>query len=117
MRRHPVALLLAVLVLGIAGCGGDDEESSETVPPGPELSLPGEDVPTLDDLPDTTSTDGSEAEGESGGQPAPPAGGQPTPPAGGQPAPDDSPQNDTPPPPNSPAERFEQFCAENPGAC
>ena len=26
-------------------------------------------------------------------------------------------QNDTPPPSGSPAERFEQFCQENPGAC
>ena len=29
----------------------------------------------------------------------------------------DSPENDQPPEPGSPAERFEQFCAQNPGAC
>ena len=29
----------------------------------------------------------------------------------------DTPQNDTPPPEDSPAERFEDFCAQNPGAC
>jgi hypothetical protein len=32
-------------------------------------------------------------------------------------APADSPENDTPPPADSPAERFEDFCNENPGAC
>ncbi len=31
--------------------------------------------------------------------------------------PTDSPENDTPPPTDTPAERFEQFCNENPGAC
>jgi hypothetical protein len=29
----------------------------------------------------------------------------------------DTPENDTPPPEDSPAERFEDFCNENPGAC
>ena len=37
----------------------------------------------------------------------------PTPPA----QPPDSPENDTPPPPGSEAEQFEDFCSENPGAC
>jgi hypothetical protein len=41
---------------------------------------------------------------------------------GGAPAPEaeppqDSPENDTAPPADSPAERFEEFCNENPGAC
>lgn len=31
--------------------------------------------------------------------------------------PPDSPENDTPPPEDSPAERFEDFCNDNPGAC
>ena len=31
--------------------------------------------------------------------------------------PADTPENDTPPPADSPAERFEEFCNENPGAC
>ena len=31
--------------------------------------------------------------------------------------PEDSPQNDAPPPGDSPAERFEEYCNENPGAC
>ena len=41
--------------------------------------------------------------------------------AGGTRAPDpsqpDSPENDIPPPPGSPAERFEQECQVNPQAC
>jgi len=32
-------------------------------------------------------------------------------------APSDTPDNDAPPPQGSPAERFEQYCNENPGAC
>ena len=31
--------------------------------------------------------------------------------------PADSPDNDTPPPEDTPAERFEEYCNENPGAC
>lgn len=124
MRRE-AALLLSLLALVAAGCGGDDE-TAETVPPAPELSLPGEETPTLDDLPDSTTTTG-EGDGratpapETPGEATPPADGgeqqQQPPPSGGQPAPDDTPQNDRPPPAGSPAERFEQFCNDNPGAC
>lgn len=131
MRRE-AAILLALLGLVAAGCGGDDE-TAETVPPAPELSLPGGETPTLDDLPDSTtstddsdpSTSGGDSGGGGGGEASPPAGGggdqggggQQQPPSGGQQAPDDTPQNDTPPPAGSPAERFEQFCEENPSAC
>jgi hypothetical protein len=31
--------------------------------------------------------------------------------------PSDTPTNDAPPPADSPAERFEEWCNENPGAC
>lgn len=31
--------------------------------------------------------------------------------------PADTPENDAPPPQGSPAERFEEWCNENPGAC
>jgi hypothetical protein len=53
-------------------------------------------------------------------QPNPGNGGVPAPDNNNPPAdqaPEDSPSNDTPPEPGSPAERFEQFCAQNPGAC
>lgn len=121
MARTRVAIVLALLALVAAGCGGDDE-SAETVPPAPELSLPGEETPTLEDLPDSTSTDsttGTDAAPGGGTTPPPATPQEPTqqPPSGGAPAPGDTPENDTPPPPGSPAERFEQFCQENPGAC
>ena len=32
-------------------------------------------------------------------------------------APADTPESDSPPPEDSPAERFEDYCDENPGAC
>jgi hypothetical protein len=31
--------------------------------------------------------------------------------------PADTPENDAPPPEDTPAERFEEYCNENPGAC
>jgi hypothetical protein len=30
---------------------------------------------------------------------------------------EDAPENDVPPPEDTPAERFEEYCNENPGAC
>ena len=30
---------------------------------------------------------------------------------------EDTPENDAPPPEDTPAERFEEYCNENPGAC
>jgi hypothetical protein len=42
----------------------------------------------------------------------------PSAPSGGTQAPqNDTPQNDVAPPKGSPADRFEQFCKDNPGAC
>ena len=91
-----------------AGCGGDDEEATDTMPEPPALTVPDEGS----EEPATTPT-------ETAPIPAPepepdPAGGTPAPPA--EPPPD-SPENDAPPPPQSPAERFEEFCNQNPGAC
>lgn len=121
--RERAAVLLALMALVVAGCG-DDEEASQTIPPLPELTVPGEGTPTLDDLPSTTGTDtGPSTDGGAGSPSTPPAGGDTgTPqgggaPSGGQAAPQDTPDNDTPPPAGSPAERFEEFCSENPGTC
>jgi hypothetical protein len=90
------------------GCGADRESAAETTPELPELTVPRSDTqeavePHTDALPPPTQT----LPPETG--PAPPP--QTDPPAG------DSPENDTPPPPDSPAERFEEFCNANPGAC
>ena len=121
--RRPRWLALALLApLLLAACGGDDEPSPEEVKK-PELTVPQDEEST-----DTTETTEPEAEtgteGDGGSADGPMD--QPNPGNGGVPAPDnnepapeprDSPANDTPPEPGSPAERFEQFCAQNPGAC
>jgi hypothetical protein len=113
MTKKRVALVLSLFALGLAGCGGDDEEDDDfgTVPTVP-LSVPGG---------STTAEDGEVTTGTTvetvpdGGTPAP----APTPtPAPAPPAQTpDSPDNDTPPPAGSEAEQFENFCSDNPGAC
>lgn len=115
-RRARPALLLTLAALAV-GCGGDDEaveDSAEPVEKAPALSVPGDDAPELGGT-DTSGT--STDESATGTAPEDATGGTPpeeTPPSEAAP---DSPENDTPPPPDSPAERFEDFCAENPGAC
>lgn len=95
------------------------------------MTVPGETDPPADTDTDTTETEGTETDpsgtddGSAGSTTGPMD--QPNPGNGGVPAPDsnnpppasqeDSPANDTPPEPGSPQERFEQFCAQNPGAC
>jgi hypothetical protein len=112
VTRRRIALLLALLALAaLAGCGGDDEQA-EALPDPPELTIPRtapepaetEATDTVDTAPPDPAT-APLAPGEGDGT-APPA----------QTAPD-SPQNDTPPPAGSPAERFEQQCDANPAAC
>ena len=89
----------------LAGCGGDDERAEPAITV-PDLTVPGGD----EVQPAPTGTAPTPA-------PAPP----PADTSGGAPAPaepqTDSPENDLPPPPDSPAERFEEFCEANPGAC
>ena len=96
------------------GCGGDDESASETTPTLPDLSAPQGDR-TETTAPDT-STDTVPEPDPTPTETVPPSTG------GGTPAPEtvppaDTPENDAPPPADSPAERFEEFCNENPGAC
>ena len=90
----------------LAGCGGDDEPA-ETTRELPELSVtdarrrprPSEQTDHADD-------------GRSGHGDAPAGGAAPS-----DTAPADTPESDTAPPEDSPAERFEEYCNENPGAC
>ena len=104
-----MAIAAAIAGSALPGCGGD-EEPAATTPALPELTVPrGETTPTTPPETETVA-------------PAPPADTAPPPDDGGAPAPApeppaDSPENDTPPPEDSPAERFEEFCDENPGAC
>jgi hypothetical protein len=104
---------VVVGLLGASGCGGDDEPAAKSPPPQPDLTVPqtNEAEPLAPET-ETPAPAPPETEPEpsppstSGGTPAP----TPEPPA-------DTPENDAPPPADSPAERFEDFCNENPGAC
>jgi type IV secretory pathway VirB10-like protein len=117
-RRALKALLAALLALTLvaSGCGGDDEPSAETEPALPNLTVPqGETTePETEAVPDAPLDPSTET--------LPPVETVPPSTGGGTPAPEsepppDTPENDTPPPADSPAERFEEFCDDNPGAC
>ena len=110
MTKQRIALILSLFALGIAGCGGDDDDDEATTIPTVPLSVPGEETSTIDESTDTTADTVPEA------TPTPAPAPAPTPTPAPAPTPD-SPDNDTPPPPGSEAEQFENFCAENPGAC
>jgi hypothetical protein len=116
VTRRSTALVLALLALAAAGCGGDDEQA-EAPPDPPELTIPrttpepaetqatGTTETTAPATPDDPAT-APLTPGEGDGTGAPPARTAP-----------DGPENDTAPPAGSPAERFERECDENPAAC
>ena len=89
-----------------AGCGGDEESNAGSPPKAPELTIPETDPqpPPTETTPTTETTPPS----TDGGTASPDTPTETTP---------DTPENDTPPPEDSPAERFEDFCNDNPGAC
>ena len=119
MRRYSW-LALALIASLLAACGGDDEPTADEVKK-PELTVPQDDT-SGESTDETTDTDTDSTEGDVGEPDAPPTSRARTTAASPRPTttsrpPPDSPTNDTPPEPGSPAERFEQFCAQNPGAC
>jgi hypothetical protein len=127
------AVLLAGLSLAAAGCGDDEPLAPQVPGPPSSFALPE----------DADSTGGGNADADADAEPTAtptPEGGAAAPsdqsgtaPATGTggggatadadgggataPAQEDSPQNDSPPPAGSEAEQFEDFCAQNPGAC
>jgi hypothetical protein len=95
-----------MLVVALAGCGGDDEPT-ETTRELPKLSAPSTGTsPTVEETapPPTTVNPATETLPLEGPPPS-------------DTAPADTPESDTAPPEDSPAERFEEYCNENPGAC
>ena len=128
-RTSLTALLVAVLAFA-AGCGGSEVASEEV--PGPPAAFT---VPTDSDLGGSNAADntasgadsnsGSNADSGTADSGAADATPTPTPPAdtsGGAAAPEataapDTATNDTPPAAGSPPQQFEDFCAQNAGAC
>src|SRR3954452_20792176 len=122
MRLVRLAAPAILLALTVAACGGS-QVTVEDVPGAPvELSVPGK-ADALAPTPTatasapatatTTATSGTAttAQPQATATPAPATGG------GGAAAPDDSANTDQPPPAGSDAQQFEEFCAQNPGAC
>ena len=129
-RRLTAIIAAGLLALAAAGCGTDETLAPEVPGPPADVVLPestvapaaDEDADSADQdsstdedssTDDTTTPDDSGATGDTGATTPDTSG-------GGTAAPDaeaDSPTNDTPPPEDSEAEQFEDFCAQNPGAC
>jgi hypothetical protein len=114
MRRFALIAVAAVvtgLVVGIAIASSGD--SGSATPSVPELKPPRGTIKAESGTTDqkTTSTETTtSAPTQTQTAPSQTTGGAQTPPT-------DTPQNDVAPPKNSPADRFEQFCKDNPGAC
>lgn len=79
------------------------------------------DLPGMGDdetaLTTTTGATGPSGSGKKGSKDGPPGSGGAQPPQGAYDPEQDVEGNDIPPPPGSPAEKFEKACAENPGIC
>ena len=132
-RRFTAIIAAGLLALAAAGCGGGDEIAPEVPGPPADVALPDATVaPTADenaDSGDESDSSSSTDEGTTDDAATPDATGGTTPDTGaatpdssggGAAAPDtsaDGPTNDTPPPADSEAQQFEDFCAQNPGAC
>jgi hypothetical protein len=122
LARVTLWVAIAVLALGgaaFSGCdigGGDDDEPATTTPATTETTGP------TGPSGDVGGGGGGVGEGGGVGDPTPEDTGPTVPESGGVGADDydpeaDSPENDLPPPPGSPQEKFEQACDENPGLC
>jgi hypothetical protein len=132
MRFAPrLAVPISLLVFALAGCGGATVAVQEVPGDPAPLDVPGSGeglapqttatpTPTPTETPDAESSEATPAPDTSGA--APETQEQTTPEGtteGGTEAPstDDSATTDQAPPAGSDAEQFEDFCAENPGAC
>ena len=122
MRKFTIigiaAIVTGILVGVVIASSGDDGNGSSQATTQELEPLPGSATGGSRTSTDrTTTTDKTNTDSGSGGSTAPTQ-----PPAqpdssGGATTPQDTEQNDTPPPSGSPAEKFEKFCEQNPGAC
>ena len=133
-RVRPALLALLagfLLAVGVAACGGQQISADEVDAPPPELTIPagsgdalagGASTTSTTDTTSTTETtddadandDATNGSGSTGGTAAPAPAATPAPTAAPQ---QDSAQNDAPPPAGSGAQKFEEFCEQNAGAC
>jgi hypothetical protein len=127
-RRLTAIIAAGLLALAAAGCGSDDSLAPEVPGPPADVVLPESTVAPANDenadsadqdattdensTDDTATPDDTGATGDTGATTPDTSGGTTAPDAEA-----DSPTNDTPPPADSEAEQFEDFCAQNPGAC
>jgi hypothetical protein len=129
-RRLTAIVAAGLLALAAAGCGGDDEIAPEVpgapadfvVPESTVEAAADEDAANTDEDATTDDTTTDDPTGTTEETPPPTDTGETTTPdtSGGTTAPEtqaDGPTNDTAPPAGSEAEQFEDFCAQNPGAC
>jgi hypothetical protein len=124
-----IAVPIIALTLAVTACGGS-KVAYEPVPGDPvDLAVPGTGdalAPAATPTPTTSATPTPDADAAQA-TPTPDAGNgaattqtaPETDNGGGATTPDtgDSATNDQPPPAGSDAQQFEDFCAENPGAC
>lgn len=122
LRRLTIPLAALALAIGAAGCGGDDQKDLPPLTSTPDLVPPSSTPTTSSTIPTTTVPKSDtikvrtieEAPSDQGNgsdedtEPPPETEEAPVP---------DNPKNDTPPKPDSSAERFEQFCASDPKSC
>jgi hypothetical protein len=119
-----------LLAVAAAGCGGGEPLAPEVPGPPAEVKVPQSaqspgDVAAANGQGSASGTatptpTGSGTSGTSGATATPTPTVAGTDQGGGAAAPDataDGPTNDTPPPDGSNAQQFEDFCAQNPGAC
>ena len=129
-RRLTAIIAAGLLALAGAGCGSGDSLAPEVPGPPADVVLPQSTVaPASGDAnagsgdQDSSADEGTTDEGTTTPDDTGSTGdtGTTTPDtSGGTTAPDaeaDSPTNDTPPPDDSEAQQFEDFCQQNPGAC
>ncbi len=133
--RTATALLCTVALAGAAaGCGGSQIDYQEVPGPPADVAIPSDSSSLGDSTATATPTPTATAEpggttapsGQSGATGTAPSAstdtgtaGTPGTDSGGASAPaqEDSASNDTAPPAGSDAQQFEDFCAQNPGAC